>query len=652
MSDHHSLPTALDRTHAYKPLDFGNGRVAGSVSDQGRLIALNTAHPRHGYVTLTCVPPFPDDRWYDPAYVRRYRAALAAPDLPGIGFTFLGTAHYPSTCALVADALPRVHLTIAPNITVEIVTFAPSLDGAPAAGAVQICTLTNQRDEPYELSYSWGGTLSLTRSSYAQLTEGGPIPRPPDAYVVAQADQQLTIENSGLGWAVAVRGIPTHQERPSGGMPNIQLDGVLWHEPHATQRMVVAYGFGATGVDAERQAADLAGLDSGKLLDETVRSWEEMTALVTATEPPEAAWLTARAITYVLACCAVPVGEAMCVITDHQLLPLAWTRDAYYEIQPLLGLRQHAHNVGGRGAALRAAIEALVQRHLIWLFETAERPDGMWGRAYLTNGHCKDRVFQLDQQCYPLLELADYCTMTGDTALVTRLRGHVGPLIELLMQRRAADAWLFPTSETPADDQVEMPYHLSSQIVVWRTFRALASLNAHVAFTDRDLANAAEQVRRAVYRHMVVVHAGQPLFCYLTDLQGGYRLYHDANDLPTALAPVWGFCSSDDPIWRATIAFAYSEANVGGYYSGRYPGLGSVHTPHPWPLGAVQALLVAGLLRDAPWRERAWRTLHDRACWDGMLCEAYDEATGAVASRHWFAWPGAALAMLALAGIH
>ncbi len=298
------------------------------------------------------------------------------------------------------------------------------------------------------------------------------------------------------------------------------------------------------------------------------------------------------------------------------------------------------------------AIDALVRRHLLWLFETAERPDGAWGRAYLTNGRCKDRVFQLDQQCYPLLELADYCAMTGDMALVDRLQEHVGALLELLLRRRAANAWLFPTSETPADDRVAMPYHLSSQIVVWRTFRALASLNARMTFTDQDLANAAEQVRRAVYRHMVVVHAGQPLFCYLTDLQGGYRLYHDANDLPTALAPVWGFCSSDDPIWRATIAFAYSEANVGGYYTGRYPGLGSVHTPHPWPLGAVQALLVAGLLRDAPWRERAWRTLRDRACWDGMLCEAYDEATGAVASRHWFAWPGAALAMLALADIH
>ena len=33
---------------------------------------------------------------------------------------------------------------------------------------------------------------------------------------------------------------------------------------------------------------------------------------------------------------------------------------------------------------------------------------------------------------------------------------------------------------------------------------------------------------------------------------------------------------------------------------------------------------------------------------DTLLPEAYDETTGAVASRHWFAWPAALRALLAL----
>ena len=75
----------FDRVHSYKPLDFGNGLVAGSVNDRGRLVSLNTCQPQYGYVTLTNMRPFPDDRWYDSAFVREYRAQQASPTLPGFG---------------------------------------------------------------------------------------------------------------------------------------------------------------------------------------------------------------------------------------------------------------------------------------------------------------------------------------------------------------------------------------------------------------------------------------------------------------------------------------------------------------------------------------------------------------------------------------
>ena len=44
------------------------------------------------------------------------------------------------------------------------------------------------------------------------------------------------------------------------------------------------------------------------------------------------------------------------------------------------------------------------------------------------------------------------------------------------------------------------------------------------------------------------------------------------------------------------------------------------------------------------------RHVHERLArvetWDGMLPEAYDEMSGTVASRHWFAWPVALRALL------
>jgi uncharacterized protein len=639
---------AVDPALAYKPLDFGNGRVTGSVNDQGRLVTLNAVHTGQGYVSLSCLPPFPEERWYDTDYVRRYRARLAAPDLPGFGFTFGEAVRHPTSCALIAGTLPLVRLVPAPGIEVELISFAPYGDGVAPATAVQICTLTNRQEQLIDLPFCWGGDLSLGRSSYAQLTEGGPLPRPADDYHLVEKEDGLILENRGPGWAVAVLGLPPgtlhHEQR--GGQVKVQWTGVLSLAPGVPLRLLLRFGCGATAAAARQEAEKLEAGAGHELLEQTARKWQRVGELAAAAHPPDVAWHAARAISYVLGCCAAPVtaagAETTCLITDHQLLPLGWTRDAYYQAQALIRLRRHA---AAQGATLASELDGLLRRHLLWLFEVAERPAGYWGRAYLTNGRCKDKAFQLDQQCYPLLELADYYDITGDVVLLQRLQEAVRLLIEMLLDRRAPDAWLFPTSETPADDRVELPYHLSSQIVAWRTFWALARLSRVLGLPGPDLAHAAEQVRRAVYRHMVVEHRGKAVFYYLVDLEGNGRLYHDANDLPTALAPAWGFCGSDDPVWRATMAFAFSPDNQGGYYDGRHAGLGSVHTPHPWPLGAIQEMIFAEQVGDHSRRDVIWRRLSRRACWDGLFCEAYHETSGEVASRHWFAWPGAALSL-------
>jgi hypothetical protein len=52
------------------------------------------------------------------------------------------------------------------------------------------------------------------------------------------------------------------------------------------------------------------------------------------------------------------------------------------------------------------------------------------------------------------------------------------------------------------------------------------------------------------------------------------------------------------------------------------------------------------LLGDAARVRRAEARLRAVETWDGLLPEAYDERSGAVASRHWFAWPAALRALL------
>jgi uncharacterized protein len=57
------------------------------------------------------------------------------------------------------------------------------------------------------------------------------------------------------------------------------------------------------------------------------------------------------------------------------------------------------------------------------------------------------------------------------------------------------------------------------------------------------------------------------------------------------------------------------------------------------------------VMKDPEREKRATERLADVETWDGMLPEAYDETSGAVASRHWFAWPAALRALLEREGM-
>jgi hypothetical protein len=235
----------------------------------------------------------------------------------------------------------------------------------------------------------------------------------------------------------------------------------------------------------------------------------------------------------------------------------------------------------------------------------------------------KDPAFQLDQQLYPLLEAVE-------AGLAPTYAREIRETLAALERYREGD--LYATAETPADDPMPLPFHFSSHVLMWRTLRALSD-----AGFDVD----AERVRRATLASFV----DQGRFAYATDGRGRFHHYHDANDLPTVLAPRWGFCPADDPRWRATVAFAWSAENKGGYYGGPLGGLGSVHTPAPWPLGDAQDLIVAKTVGDEERVRRVKDKLARVATWDGLYPEAYDAETGDVRSRHWFAWPGAVIAL-------
>ncbi|MGH7337893.1 MAG: hypothetical protein ACREI7_09960, partial [Myxococcota bacterium] len=362
-------PTRLDPRKPYKPLDIGNGIVSGTVTPGGLWLSLGITHPVHGRVVLTDSPPFEDDRRFDQGAVRAYRADLAAPARRGFGAHVLrGEAK----AFLVEDALPlAVHETSYARI--EALTFAPR----GRRGALQIIRLA-ARDRDTGVQANWKGSMRLARAAYTQLTPGGALPAAPERTTFGQDGQLLWIDDRELGAAAAIA-LPPGSQVPAG----------------TSVPIVVAIALAETLDDAIREAVLLAG-EGHELVAAEVRerrSWWQGIG-----HDGESDRAMRRASAYALDCAAARCGDDLvAVLADHEILPLVWTRDAYYVCRMLLEL-----------APLDVRVRAVVDGFVRWLYEAAERPAGWWPRASLANGAAKDPVFQLDQQLFPFLLLEDH----------------------------------------------------------------------------------------------------------------------------------------------------------------------------------------------------------------------------------------------------
>lgn len=626
------MPSVLSRPEVPKPLDFGNGVVAGSVARDGGLLVMGGYHAELGYATLDTAAPFSEARRHDPAAVRAYRSALATDETHALGVR-PPTGWDIAVWDLLGDVVPH-HRLAAGALEAALLTLAPRRDGDGLPCVVQRWQLRRGSGEgPSRVR--WSGRARLGRGSMTQLTEGGVLPAPAGAHRVV-ADQDMTaVSVDGLDVVAVIAGLPAPLRVDDLGAAGVQLQVDVPIAPGEARDLTVVIALGTTADEAAACATTASTIDVDRAVGDQIATWRERVAALDSRVEPPARPMLKRALTYALECCAVPVDSGVCLITDHRILPLSWTRDAYYVALMLL-------------RALGPAGATAVRRHLHWLFTTCERSDGAFARAYLPNGQAKDRAFQLDQQCYPLLELVDYVQHTHDAAAARTLAAPARELLEDLCSRRTPGTALFATEETPADDPLPLPYHFSSHVVLWHTLRRVSALAAELGIDGAQVERLAAEVRRDAWSAFVVDADGAKQFAYAVDAAGRHLVYHDANDLPTVLAPVWGFCERDDPTWRSTMDFAFSTANHDGYFPGPCGGLGSVHTPGAWPLGDVQELIYARLTRDHGRAAAVLDRLSSTACPDGGLPEARDPTTGDVMSRHWFAWPGAALALALL----
>ncbi|MGH2401293.1 MAG: glycoside hydrolase family 125 protein, partial [Candidatus Limnocylindria bacterium] len=553
-------------------------------------------HVTHGFVELSALPRFDEARRGDPEATRRHRRAMTLAE-----HAFLQVE--------VDGSLPRLEPdpsdAAAPHWSgdgIEVRCVAPA-DGLGARQSWSIAGLGRRRSVTLRLRGA------LDRPALAEITELDP-PMPTGAQTAIRAQGgTVLVEASGLSAIVAVTldGAAATWERV-GDELHASLD---WPDTDELAFQITV----ALQTDARSAGSNPASPSP---------------AITDGHDP-----LTSRALAYIRGCTALVVGTGeRAILTDHRILPLSWTRDAYWQALALLA----ADGPGDRDR---------VADHLRWLWRRCERPDGRWVRSHHANGRRKDLAFQADQQLYAIVELADYWRVVGslpagvgwDTAVATAWRAAVDEV--------DPTTGLIACAENAADDPAVAPFITASQILLWYAGQRLLEMldAAALSVGDLDVRGPAAAAREGFTARMVDGGAPWP---YAVDGSGGRVAYHDANDLPVALAPLWGFCAADDPGWLATMRFAFGPDNP-GWDAGLRPGLGSAHTPGPWTLGDIQAWIHGRTLADGQAMAMAFERLEAVAFFDSMLPEAYSaDPDEDLRQRHWFAWPGATIAALRL----
>ncbi len=592
----------LDPAQGTKPLDFGGGGITGSVNLDGRFIAINTHHPEHGYITLTSIPPFPDTDRYNQPKVRAYRKSMV--DNQGFGLEFeqgISAREY----YLIEGILPFMRFTFADGETAECLTLT---DGY----ARQIW-----RFSASDIVAQFSGDVWLMRTSYTQLTEGGILEMPNRNAQIASSDNQLILKNEAL-YSVAAFDT-AHIEATLNDSGSVALHQAISGVDHYQVSIQMSYQTEAIvappDVDIDKVLSTLqtrfAGIDDHPIIR--------------------------RASVYADICYLQTGKQEAALLTDHMILPLSWNRDAYY--------------------TAKRFPNRVVQStyYLSWLLKSTWRgtycrrlqkpnADG-WGRSYMANGQQKDsRSFQLDQQIFPLLTFVDVYQLTYGYADpssedVHAFKAYYLPYILRILdviKHSASDFGLYVTDETPADDDIPLPFHFSSHILLWYALKRVANV-----YPEQSIQTWIDTLTEQISTYFVSEHNGKSIYAYATDGKGNAYHYHDANDIPLVMMPLWGFCDKDDLLWRNTIDFSFSDDNL-GFYGGV---LGSVHTPASWALGDAQELILSKVLGDKARYQRVWERVQKAAQWDGALSEAYDATTFEVVSRHWFAWTNAMIAI-------
>ena len=292
-----------------------------------------------------------------------------------------------------------------------------------------------------------------------------------------------------------------------------------------------------------------------------------------------------------------------------------------------------------------------------------------------------ERKWEVDSLCYPIRLAYHYWKVTGDAsvfdddwlrAVANILRTFreqqrkegPGPYRFMRVTQRALDTlnnegWGAPVNPVgliascfrPSDDATTFQFLIPSNLFAVSSLRKAAEIletvngETRTAGECRALADEVEAAIRkyALYEHPVF----GTVYAYEVDGFGNRMLMDDAN-VPSLLAlPYLGDVAADDPVYRNTRRFVWSEYNPYFFRGSVAEGIGGPHIGYDmiWPMSIMMKAFTSQDDDEIRW---CMETLLKTDAGTGFIHESFHKDDPTRYTRDWFAWQNSLFGELVL----
>lgn len=349
-----------------------------------------------------------------------------------------------------------------------------------------------------------------------------------------------------------------------------------------------------------------------------------------------------------------------------------WLRDSGAQVWPYVPLCKEDE-------ALRLLVAGVINRQVKCILIdpyanafTHGEEESEWKKDYtVMKPYVHERKWEIDSLCYPVRLAYRYWKDTGDTsvfdvdwqkaiALVLQTfkeqqrKEGKGPYRFQRMTPRQSDTmnvdgWGHPVCPVgmivscfrPSDDATVFGFLIPSNLFAVTSLRQLAEISRKVTGDTvfaRQCEELANEVEAAVKKYAVKEHPEYgSVYAFEADGFGSCYLMDDAN-IPSLLAlPYLEGVDANDPVYRNTRRFVWSEANPYFFKGKAGEGIGGPHIGYDmvWPMSLIMKAMTS---TDDEEIRKCVKMLRDTDGGTGFMHESFHKDNAAKFTRKWFAW--------------